>query len=226
MSENDKIFIELMLLHSAGLRRFALYLCRNDFDADDIVAETIAKAYESFSSLKETLKSKQWLFRILNNTFINYYRMRKKTAGISVSDDDDSFSLFDALASSTFTDNNPEKEYILRITTDQISEAINELPAEFRTALSLCDVEEFSYKEIADILKVPVGTVRSRISRARTILQKKLWSQAQEMGIKYKPKKDKNDPDYICTCGNEEEVLQQDQTYNEQNNKQNKSDRL
>jgi len=212
MSENDKIFTELMLLHAAGLRRFALGLCRNDFDADDIVAETIAKAYENFSSLREKLKAKQWLFRILNNTFISYYRMKKKTIIISVHDDDGSFSLFDALASSTFTDNCPEKEYISRITGGQISEAINELPAEFRTALSLSDVEEFSYKEIADILKVPVGTVRSRISRARTILQKKLWSQAQELGIKIKPKKDKNNPDYVCTCGNEEEALEQNQT--------------
>lgn len=207
MTENDKIFVELMLSHAGALRRFALVLCRNNFDADDIVAETLAKAYENFSSLKDRQKVKEWLFRILNNTFISYYRMKRRTVNISTYEDEDSFSLFDALASSTFTDNSPEKDYISKITANQISEAIDELPEEFRTALNLCDVEGFSYKEIAEILKAPIGTVRSRISRARTILQKKLWRQAQELGIKPKQKKDKNDPDYVCTCGNEEEEI-------------------
>src|SRR5437762_4528706 len=116
MSENDKIFTELVILHAAGLRRFALNLCRNDFDADDMVAETIAKAYENFSSLREKLKAKQWLFKILNNTFISYYRMKGRMFSITSSEDDGSFSMFDALTSSTFTDNCPEKEYISRIT--------------------------------------------------------------------------------------------------------------
>jgi RNA polymerase sigma-70 factor (ECF subfamily) len=208
MTESDKIFTELVLSHAARLRRFALGLCRNDFDADDMVAETIAKAYENFPSLREKSKAKQWLFSILNNTFISFYRMKKKTLNISATDEEEGFSLFDALASSTFTDNNPEREYISKITSAQISEAMNELPAEFRTALSLSDIEEFSYKEIADILKIPLGTVRSRISRARTILQKKLWTQAQELGIKPKIKPDKSDPDYDCSCGKEEEILE------------------
>jgi RNA polymerase sigma factor (sigma-70 family) len=112
-----------------------------------------------------------------------------------------SFSLFEQIGGSSFTDQaTPEKSFINKITREKIHEAINELPEGFRTALLLCDVEDFSYAEIASITKVPVGTVRSRIARARNLLQQKLWIQACEMGIKVK----QEEHGHVCTCGNEE----------------------
>ena len=208
---NKKIFLtRVVLSHTAGLKRFALRLCRNNFDADDLVSETMLKAFENFHRLKDYDKIKQWLFRILHNHFISGYRKNKKFAELNFTgennyqDDDISFSLFEEIAHSSFVeDGNPEKKFISKLTLAAIDEAINNLPGEFKTALILCDLEDFSYGEIAIITSVPIGTVRSRIARARTILQKKLWMQAQELGIN-RSKSVHAKKEYTCTCGEEE----------------------
>jgi RNA polymerase sigma factor (sigma-70 family) len=204
-----QIFAKVILEHSVALKRFALSLCKNDFDADDLVSETVVKAFENFHRLRDQSKIKQWLFRILNNQFISTYRHNKKFVELKNTeegntDNDFSFSLFEELAKSNFVEEStPEKKFISKLTQENIQHAINELPGEFKQALTLCDMEDFSYAEIAAIIKVPVGTVRSRIARARTILQKKLWLQAQELGIR-KSKTLKAKKDYTCTCGEEE----------------------
>lgn len=204
----DKFLAQVVLLHTVALKRFALKLCRNNFDADDLVSETMVKAYDGFSKLKDHGKIKQWLFRILHNQFISQYRGKKKYVELKIRDNEneeqDPFSLFEEVGKSNFTDEgNPEKKFISKITKAAIREAIDKLPEEFRTSLILCDVEDFSYAEIASIVKSPVGTVRSRIARARILLQKQLWQYAREMGIKNtKASRDKND--YACTCGEEE----------------------
>jgi len=212
MNELDKTFSEIAIKYAGALKRFALSLCRNDFDADDLVSETIIKAYENLGSLKDRNKLRQWLFRILNNTFISNCRGRKKISEIPWGNSEesiDSFSLFEALEKSTLTSSgNPEKSFISMLTNEKIFSAINSLQDEFRIALELCDVESFSYSEIAVILKIPIGTVRSRISRARIILQKKLWLEAHEFGIKT-TKNRKKKKDYICTCGNKEEEIEE-----------------
>jgi RNA polymerase sigma-70 factor, ECF subfamily len=210
MNEQDKTFSEIAIKYAGALRRFALSLCRNDFDADDLVSETIIKAYENLRSLKDRNKVRQWLFRILHNEFISNCRSRKKFSDIpyrNSEDGIDNFSLFEALESSTLTSyGDPEKSFISMLTNEKILSAIDSLQDEFRAAIELCDVESFSYSEIAVILKVPIGTVRSRISRARIILQKKLWLEAEELGIKA-AKNRKKKKDHICTCGKEEEEI-------------------
>jgi RNA polymerase sigma-70 factor, ECF subfamily len=205
----DRFLARVVLLHVAALRRFALKLCRNNFDADDLVSETMLKAYEGFSKLKDHGKTKQWLFRILYNQFVSQYRSNKKTVelrtGYDESGEEDSFSLFEEVGKSNFTDEgNPEKKFISKITKAAIQQAIDRLPDEFRTSLILCDVEDFSYVEIAAIVKTPVGTVRSRIARARVLLQKELWQYARELGIKRTKASRTKADDYVCTCGEEE----------------------
>jgi RNA polymerase sigma-70 factor (ECF subfamily) len=160
--------------------------------------------------LKDESKTKQWLFRILNNQFISNYRSRKNFVEIESRENEnrnhdlETFSLFEAIAKSNFVaEGNPEKKFISKLTQHDIQHAIDELPLEFKQALILCDMDEFSYAEISVILKVPIGTVRSRIARARIILQKKLWLHAKELGIK-KAKSGPVKAEYTCTCGEEE----------------------
>jgi RNA polymerase sigma-70 factor (ECF subfamily) len=138
----------------------------------------------------------------LNNLFISNYRKIKNRKTIDLPElSDPSFSLFDKVEMSSFTDGGtPEKDFVSKITKEKIYEAINELPEEFRITLVLCDVNDFSYAEIAAITQVAIGTVRSRIARARNLLQKKLWQYASELGISAKEK----EKDYVCTCGKEE----------------------
>jgi RNA polymerase sigma-70 factor (ECF subfamily) len=205
-----KAFSKIILAQVVALNRFAFSLCKNNFDADDLVSETILKAFENFSKLKDDAKTKQWLFRILNNLFISNYRSRKKFVAIENNEREDNnhdlekFSLFEAIAKSDFVaEGNPEKQFISKLTKAQIDKAVSQLPEEFRVALMLCDMDEFSYAEIAEILNVPIGTVRSRIARARTILQKKLWILAKELGIK-KARSIQPKVEYTCTCGEEE----------------------
>lgn len=203
-----KTFSKIVLEQVGAMNRFAFSLCKNNFDASDLVSETILKALENYSKLKDENKTKQWLFRILNNQFISNYRNKKKFVEIENHEhenhDLETFSLFEAIAKSNFVaEGNPEKKFISIITQHDIQHAIDELPQEFRAALMLCDMEEFSYAEISKILKVPIGTVRSRIARARIILQKKLWLHAKELGIK-KAKSIQPKAEYNCTCGAEE----------------------
>jgi RNA polymerase sigma-70 factor (ECF subfamily) len=203
-------FSNLVLSHWKALNRFAFSLCKNKFDAEDLVSETILKAFENFGRLKDESKLKPWLFRILNNQFISNYRRNQKFVELESATNEyqdeyaESFSLFEAIAKSNYVDEgNPENKFISHLTQDQIKKSIEELPGEFRATILLCDMEDFSYAEISAILKIPVGTVRSRISRARTLLQKKLWRQAEEFGIKA-ANIAKEKPGYTCTCGKEE----------------------
>lgn len=205
-----KSFSNVVLTHVGALNRFALSLCKNNFDADDLVSETILKAFENFLKLKDESKTKQWLFRILNNQFISNYRSKKNFVEIeSVGNENnhhesETFSLFESIATSDFAEEgNPEKKFISKLRQQDIQHAIDKLPVEYKQVLILCDMEEFSYAEISEILKIPIGTVRSRIARARIILQKKLWMHAKELGIK-KTKIVQVKKEYTCTCGEEE----------------------
>jgi RNA polymerase sigma-70 factor (ECF subfamily) len=204
-----EIFSAIALEHFRALRRFALSLCKDDFDADDLVSETILKGYQKFSTLKNVDKAKPWLFSILHNQYINDQRYRKHFVQLeneSAKSDEEPFSLFESLSKSDYvSEGNPETGYVKSLTYKEVEAAIDQLPAEYKTAFILCDMEDFSYAEIASMLSVPIGTVRSRIARARSILQKQLWHQAKAMGIKIS-KKPKNNPEYTCTCGKEEET--------------------
>ena len=199
---SKEILTNEVLSNLSALQRFALSLCQNNQEAEELVSETVVKAFEKRGQLKSEEKIKQWLFRILNNLFISNYRKIKNRKTIDLPElSDPSFSLFDKVEMSSFTDGGtPEKDFVSKITKEKIYEAINELPEEFRITLVLCDVNYFSYAEIAAITQVAIGTVRSRIARARNLLQKKLWQYASELGISAKEK----EKDHVCTCGKEE----------------------
>ena len=198
---SKEILTKEVLSNLSALQRFAFSLCQNKQEAEELVSETVVKAFENRRQLREEEKIKQWLFRILNNLFISNYRKSKNQNTVDLAELDSSFSLFEQVGMSSFIDRGtPEKSFISKITKEKVYEAINELPEDFRITLVLCDVNEFSYAEIAVIAQVAVGTVRSRIARARCLLQKKLWQYASELGITAKEK----EKDHVCTCGKEE----------------------
>jgi RNA polymerase sigma factor (sigma-70 family) len=199
---SKEIFTKEVLATISALHRFAFSLCQEKQEAEELVSETVVKAFENRQQLREKEKIKQWLFRILNNVFISNYRKAKNQKKIILPDiSNSSFSLFEQVGMSSFTDGGtPEKSFINKITKERIHHAINGLPEEFRVTLVLCDVHEFSYAEVATITGAAIGTVRSRIARARNLLQKKLWVYAAELGITPKEK----DKEHICTCGKEE----------------------
>ena len=191
-----------VLMNLSALQRFAFSLCQNKQQAEELVSEAVVKAFENRSQVRSEEKVRQWLFRILNNLFISNYRKAKNRKTVELAElSEPSFSLFEQVEMSSFTDGGtPEKNFISKITKEKIYRAIDELPEEFRIALVLCDVNDFSYAEIAAITQVAIGTVRSRIARARNLLQKKLWQYAAELGISAKEK----EKDHVCTCGKEE----------------------
>jgi RNA polymerase sigma-70 factor, ECF subfamily len=181
-----------------------LSLCHNQQDAEDLVQETVLKAYENFTRLKDNTKFKSWLYRILYNRFVSDYRKKCRMKEVDLIDgEDNSFSLYKKLTTTGTED--PEKSFLQKLTSAAVQKAIDELPTTYKQALVLSDIEQFSYQEIAHILEIPIGTVRSRIARARQQLEKSLWTVASEMGFgKGKMQAAKG---YVCTCGKEEPVI-------------------
>lgn len=201
--DNKILYTEEVMKHAGGLMRFALSLCHNQHNAEDMVAETVLKAYENFAGLKDHSKLKSWLYKILYNHFVSMCRKNSRMREVNmIETDGDSFSLFEKLTATGTED--PEKSFLQKLTADSVQKAIEELPLIFKQALILSDMEQFSYNEISKILDVPVGTVRSRIARARQQLEKSLWQLALEMGIS---KRSSSKQPYVCTCGKEEPIL-------------------
>ncbi len=171
----------------------ALRLSRNPDSAEDLVAETVSKAWAAFANLQERDRFRAWIFRILTNTFISSYR-KQKNEGESVpyveepgEGDDEQFSLFESLHQPFLLWwDNPEQTFVNNLLREEIDSAINSLSEEFRTVVMLVEVQGFSYEETACIMDVPVGTIRSRLKRARSKLQKALWQQAMDAGIRTK----------------------------------------
>ncbi|HLG23102.1 MAG TPA: sigma-70 family RNA polymerase sigma factor [Candidatus Manganitrophaceae bacterium] len=167
----------------------AMRLAKNRQDAEDLVAEAVAKAWAGLETLKEKGRFRPWVFRILTNAFISDYRKEEtKTKKASLdeerSDDKGGFSLFEELHQPFLLWwNNPEKEFLNKLLREDIERAVDALPGAFRVAVILSDLEGFSYEEISEILKIPVGTVRSRLARGRSLLQKALWDHAKEAGL-------------------------------------------
>jgi len=171
------------LTHLDALYRTALRLSRNSQDAEDLVQETYLNAFRSLDRFEEGTNLRAWLFRILNNAFISQYRRRKRRPSSSIEDVTE-YYLYDHLVEGGAAPRteNPEQEVLDRIGDEAVLRALEDLPVEFRQVELLADVEGFSYREIADILNIPIGTVMSRLYRARRRLQKMLWQEAQEMG--------------------------------------------
>lgn len=180
-SHYDKIFENELLPHVGALQTFAYHLTYNQEDADDLVQETYLKAYRFIDKYDEGTNAKAWLFKILKNAYINEYRKRVKQPTkvdyeeiVAYHDtDDDHISGYSDL----------REEIFLHMMGDEVTSAINSLPIDFRTVILLCDIEGFTYEEIASIIDVPIGTVRSRLFRARNLLKEKLTSYAQKLGF-------------------------------------------
>ncbi len=163
----------------------ALRLTKNSSDAEDLVQETYLKGYRAFSSFKEGTNLRAWLFRILTNSFINNYR--KKQRGFEEEDFDEVDDMYLHRRLGSIQNNtlgmSAEDMLFERLTEDEIKDAVENLPTQYREVVLLADVQGFSYKEIAEILEIPNGTVMSRLHRGRTKLQKALLEFASKRGL-------------------------------------------
>jgi RNA polymerase sigma-70 factor (ECF subfamily) len=176
-------FEELALRHLDPLYAAALRLTRNDRDAEDLVQDTFMRAYRFFDKFERGTNMKAWLFKILTNTFINRYRRSVKERSIVEGSERQSVHQRFVSPDAALHAQNPEQHFFDRLLSDDVLRAVDALPIDFRLVVILADLQEFSYKEIADVLDVPVGTVMSRLYRGRRLLQKALASYAASSGL-------------------------------------------
>jgi RNA polymerase sigma-70 factor (ECF subfamily) len=182
--ENRSTFEETALPHLDSLFGAAYRLTRNPRDAEDLVQDTMLRAYRFWDSFQEGSNCKAWLFKILTNTFINSYQKRKRSREVLDQATAEQKATDGVLAqTSSLAQRTPEQVINDATVAPEIVDALNNMPADFRLAVVLCDVEGFSYKEIADIMDCPVGTVMSRLYRGRRHLKKALRDFAVREGI-------------------------------------------
>jgi len=176
--------------HLDALHGYAVHLCRDGADADDLVQETYLKALAAFDSYQPGTNCRAWLFRILTNTYFNLRRSRKRANAVDIDAPGD----VGLAAAESVQDNGFYRPIDLQVLDGVVSrhvqEALDALAPEFRSVLLLADLQEFSYKEIAEVLDCPVGTVMSRLYRARKAMQKRLIDHAVQEGIIAQPEAD------------------------------------
>jgi RNA polymerase sigma-70 factor, ECF subfamily len=180
-------FQELALRHLDPLFAAALRLTKNDRDAEDLVQDTFLRAYRFFEKFERGTNMKAWLFKILTNTFINRYRRSVKERNIVEGSERDAVHERFVSRDAAEYASNPEQYFFDRLLSDDVLRAVDSLPVDFRMVVILADLQEFSYKEIAEILDVPVGTVMSRLYRGRRLLQKALAGYAVASGVLQDP---------------------------------------
>jgi RNA polymerase sigma-70 factor, ECF subfamily len=169
----------------------ALRMTRNPSDAEDLVQETMLRAYRAFDRFEAGTNLKAWLFRILTNAYINTYRKKQREPQKVSSDEIEEFDLYRELKNHdpAFSES-PESLVLDSLVDSDITDALDDLPEQFRMAVILSDLQGFSYAEMAEIMDVPLGTVMSRLHRGRKALQKRLWDLAREKGIVKGPRAD------------------------------------
>ncbi len=183
-TRNQVVFEEELFPHMDALKTFAYHLSYNEEDANDLVQETYMKAHRFIEKYDQGTNAKAWLFKILKNAYINEYRKKSKRPQKVDFEDIVSYQNSDSASSSKYLD--LRQEIFENMMGDEVTIAINSLPIDFRTVILLCDIEGFTYEEISKIIDVPIGTVRSRLFRARNMLKEKLKAYAEKMGYEDK----------------------------------------
>ena len=178
-------FAEQAMQFAPQLYSAALRMTRNGADAEDLVQETYLKGYRSFATFEEGTNLRAWLFRILTNTYINAYRAKQRRPEETELDTIEDFYLYRRIGGieEALAARSAEDELMDVFTDDEVKQALEDLPESFRLPVLLADVEGFSYKEIAEMLEIPIGTVMSRLHRGRKAMQKALYDFAEERGL-------------------------------------------
>jgi RNA polymerase sigma-70 factor (ECF subfamily) len=171
--------------YAGQLYAAAMRMARNPADAEDLVQETMLKAYRAYDTFTAGTNLKAWLYRILTNTYINKYRQAQRRPAETDLDDVEDLYLYRRLGATPSLDaaRSAEEELLAGLVESDIAEAIADLPEAFRLPVLLADLEGFSYREIAEILDIPMGTVMSRLHRGRKQLQRALWDFATRRGL-------------------------------------------
>jgi RNA polymerase sigma-70 factor (ECF subfamily) len=161
----------------------AMRMTRNPADAEDLVQETFIRAYRGFGGFQDGTNLRAWLYRILTNTFINTYRAKQRRPQETDLGDMEDLYLYRRIGQVNPASVSAEDQLLDLFTDDEVKAALEELPEAFRLPVLLADVEEFSYKEIAEMLDIPIGTVMSRLHRGRKAMHKRLFDFAQARGL-------------------------------------------
>ncbi|MCS7029435.1 MAG: sigma-70 family RNA polymerase sigma factor [Bacteroidia bacterium] len=188
--EIDLIFEKEMLPHINSLYTFAYRLTNNEDDANDLVQETYLKAYRFFASYEQGTNAKAWLYRILKNSFINNYRKQSKEP--NKIDYEEAETIFHSQKNNYNPVDSRDKVF-KGLLGDEVSNALMALPVDFKTVIMLCDIEGFTYEEIAKIVDTPIGTVRSRLHRGRKMLKEMLAKYAASLGYKVTEEAEENE---------------------------------
>jgi len=187
-ADQRRLFEEQALPFMDQLYAAAMRLTRNPTDAADLVQETYVKAFQAFGQFTQGTNLKAWLYRIQTNTFINNYRKNQRNPYQGTIDDLEDWQLGGAESvTQSFTTRSAEAEALDHLPDTAVKDALQSIPEDFRMAVYFADVEGFSYQEIADIMKTPVGTVMSRLHRGRRMLRERLADYARERGIAATP---------------------------------------
>lgn len=177
----DDAFVKEFMPLMKQLYNFALKLKLDEDEASDLVQESYLKAYRFFDSYAEGTNAKAWMFRIMKNTFINDFR--KKSREPNKIDYDELESFYNSEEAEHKVKSDLRIDMMQDKLGDEVTVALNALPVDFRTAIILCDIESFTYEEMSKILDIPIGTVRSRLHRARQVLKEKLIDYAKSQGF-------------------------------------------
>ncbi|MGL4631984.1 MAG: sigma-70 family RNA polymerase sigma factor [Leadbetterella sp.] len=181
--EKHRIFNHEFMPHADAMYNFAFRLTNDEDDANDLLQDTFLKAFRFINSFQVGTNARAWLFRILKNSFINDYR--KKSKEPTKVDYQEVETVYNSLEDAEHEGTTDLRiEAVQDMIGDEVASALNGLPIDFRTVIILCDIEGFTYEEMAKILDIPIGTVRSRLHRARNLLKDKLRSYAKYMGYK------------------------------------------
>jgi RNA polymerase sigma-70 factor, ECF subfamily len=167
--------------HKDILFNFALRTTGDKDDAHDLLQETFMKAFRFWDKYEKGTNIRAWLFRIMKNSYINRYRKETREPGMVDYDDVENF--YDLIRDDSTDSNDLQKKMYSNMLSDEVTEALQSLPEDFRTVVILCDIEGLMYDEISEFLNCPIGTVRSRLHRGRKMLEEKLYDYAKDRGI-------------------------------------------